>query len=52
VRDYDVFTVESKADVLEKSHEYWNPGKTGFWVDTGVDLVGQQHFVRVCGVAA
>src|SRR6266480_6902711 len=39
VRDYDVFTVESKADVLEKSREYWNPGKTGFWVDTGVDLV-------------
>jgi acetylornithine/succinyldiaminopimelate/putrescine aminotransferase len=39
VRDYDVFTVESKADVLEKSREFWNPGKTGFWVDTGVDLV-------------
>ena len=39
MRDYDVFTVESKADVLEKSREYWNPGKTGFWVDTGVDLV-------------
>ncbi len=29
----------SKADVLAKSQEFWNPGKTQFWVGTGVDLV-------------
>jgi acetylornithine/succinyldiaminopimelate/putrescine aminotransferase len=39
VHDYDVFTVESKADVLDKSREFWNPGKTDFWSETGVDLV-------------
>src|SRR5216683_517551 len=37
--DYDVFSVESKAEVLEKSREFWNPGKTDFWSETGVDLV-------------
>jgi glutamate-1-semialdehyde aminotransferase len=25
--------------VLEKSREYWNPGKTDFWVEAGVPLV-------------
>src|SRR4249920_2827818 len=39
MHDYDVFTVGSKAEVLEKSREYWNPGKTDFWAETGVDLV-------------
>ena len=39
MHDYDVFTVESKAEVLEKSREFWNPGKTDFWSETGVDLV-------------
>lgn len=29
----------SKAEVLAKAEEYWNPGKTRFWVGTGVDLV-------------
>ncbi len=29
----------SKDDVLAKSLEYWNPGKTQFWVDSGVPLV-------------
>jgi acetylornithine/succinyldiaminopimelate/putrescine aminotransferase len=37
--DYDVFSVRSKAEVLAKSREYWNPGKTDFWAETGVDLV-------------
>jgi len=32
--DYDVFSVESKAEVLEKSREFWNPGKTDFWSET------------------
>src|SRR5258708_40286913 len=39
MHDYEVFSVESKAEVLEKSREFWNPGKTDFWSETGVDLV-------------
>jgi acetylornithine/succinyldiaminopimelate/putrescine aminotransferase len=39
MRDYDVFTVGSKAEVLAKSREFWNPGKTDFWAEAGVDLV-------------
>src|SRR6266496_392296 len=39
MHDYDVFSVRSKAEVLEKSREFWNPGKTDFWAETGVDLV-------------
>src|SRR5215472_15870423 len=39
MHDYDVFTVESKAEVLDKSREFWNPGKTDFWSESGVDLV-------------
>jgi acetylornithine/succinyldiaminopimelate/putrescine aminotransferase len=30
---------DSKADLLARSREFWNPGKTAFWVDSGVDLV-------------
>ena len=30
---------EAKAEVLERSKEYWNPDKTQFWQDQGVDLV-------------
>lgn len=37
--DYGVFSFASKAEVLEKSKEYWNPGKTQFWIDSGVPLV-------------
>src|SRR6266568_125387 len=37
--DYDVFSVESKAEVLSKSREFWNPGKTDFWSESGIDLV-------------
>jgi acetylornithine/succinyldiaminopimelate/putrescine aminotransferase len=39
MHDYEVFTTGSKADVLEQSREFWNPGKTDFWVESGVDLV-------------
>ena len=28
-----------KADFLAKSKTYWNPGKTQFWQDAGIDLV-------------
>ena len=28
-----------KADVLERSARFWNPGKTQFWIDEGIPLV-------------
>ncbi len=37
--DYGSFSYASKAEMLEKSARYWNPGKTRFWQDLGVDLV-------------
>ncbi len=37
--DYGTFSFESKAQVLELAKKYWNPDKTQFWTDTGVDLV-------------
>ncbi|MGI9490407.1 MAG: aminotransferase class III-fold pyridoxal phosphate-dependent enzyme, partial [Geminicoccaceae bacterium] len=29
----------AKLDVLDKSKKYWNPDKTQFWTDVGVELV-------------
>ena len=37
--DYGTFSFESKAQVLEQAKKYWNPDKTQFWTDAGVDLV-------------
>jgi acetylornithine/succinyldiaminopimelate/putrescine aminotransferase len=37
--DYGEFSFASKEEMLEKSREYWNPGKTDFWVEAGVPLV-------------
>jgi acetylornithine/succinyldiaminopimelate/putrescine aminotransferase len=37
--DYGLFRYASKREVLDKSIRYWNPGKTRFWIETGVDLV-------------
>ncbi len=37
--DYGVFSFASKDEVLAKAKEYWNPGKTQFWIDSGVPLV-------------
>src|SRR3954465_10267299 len=37
--DYGEFSFSSKEEVLEKSREYWNPGKTDFLVESGVPLV-------------
>ena len=37
--DYGTFTFESKAEVLERAKTFWNPDKTQFWTDAGVDLV-------------
>ena len=37
--DYGTFTFESKAEVLDRAKTFWNPDKTQFWTDSGVDLV-------------
>ena len=37
--DYGDFSFESKEEVLAKAREYWNPGKTDFWVESGIPLV-------------
>lgn len=39
MHEYGAFRFDSKADVLAKSKEFWNPDKTQFWTDAGVDLV-------------
>lgn len=39
MHDYGLFSFESKAQVLELSKRFWNPDKTQFWTDAGVDLV-------------
>ncbi|PRC43609.1 aspartate aminotransferase family protein [Mycobacterium sp. ITM-2017-0098] len=39
MHDYGLFSFESKAEVLELSKKFWNPDKTQFWTDSGVDLV-------------
>lgn len=39
MHDYGLFSFESKAQVLELSKKFWNPDKTQFWTDSGVDLV-------------
>jgi acetylornithine/succinyldiaminopimelate/putrescine aminotransferase len=35
----DLVRFGSKAELLERSAEYWNPDKTAFWVANGIDLV-------------
>jgi acetylornithine/succinyldiaminopimelate/putrescine aminotransferase len=37
--DYGFFSYDSKADFLRRSEEFWNPDKTRFWQEAGVDLV-------------
>ena len=37
--DYGAFSFASKEEVLAKAKEFWNPGKTQFWIDSGVPLV-------------
>jgi acetylornithine/succinyldiaminopimelate/putrescine aminotransferase len=39
VYDYGTFSFDSKAQVLERAKEFWNPDKTQFWTDAGIDLV-------------
>ena len=37
--NYGFFSFDSKDELLAKSIEFWNPGKTKFWLDAGIDLV-------------
>lgn len=37
--DYGTFAFETKAQVLDRAKTFWNPDKTQFWTDSGVDLV-------------
>lgn len=37
--DYGHFKFEDKQALLDKAIEYWNPDKTRFWQNVGVDLV-------------
>jgi acetylornithine/succinyldiaminopimelate/putrescine aminotransferase len=37
--DYGFFSYESKEDMLERSRAFWNPNKTDFWQNEGIDLV-------------
>ena len=37
--DYDFVSFASKAEMLEKSKQFWNPDKTTFWSESGVPLV-------------
>ncbi len=37
--DFGHFQFESKAEVIKKSIQYWNPDKTRFWQSAGIDLV-------------
>ncbi|MEA2425945.1 MAG: hypothetical protein QOH13_2355, partial [Thermoleophilaceae bacterium] len=39
MHDYGFFSYDSKADFIERSKTSWNPDKTQFWQDDGVDLV-------------
>jgi 4-aminobutyrate aminotransferase-like enzyme len=39
VTDYGAFSFEDKQEVLDKAREFWNPGKTQFWIDSGTPLV-------------
>ena len=41
--DYGFFSYESKDDMLERSRTFWNPNKTDFWQDAGIDLVIDQR---------
>ncbi len=46
--EYGGFPFASKDDFLERSKTHWNPDKTQFWQDLGVDLVidrGEAYFL-------
>lgn len=39
MHEYGFFRYQSKREILDKSAQFWNPGKTKFWEQMGVDLV-------------
>lgn len=43
MQDFDAFRFDSKADVLDRSEQFWNPDKTRFWSESGIDLVIDQR---------
>jgi putrescine aminotransferase len=46
--DYGDFKFSSKQEVFDKSIEYWNPEKTQFWLNAGIDLIidkRQDYFI-------
>jgi len=43
MNDADWLGFDTKAEVLDAAKEYWNPGKTQFWIDSGIPLVIDQR---------
>ena len=43
MHEYGAFAYTSKDEMLALSAEYWNPGKTQFWQQAGIDLVIDQR---------
>lgn len=39
MHDYGLFEFDSKQDMLDRSAKFWNPGKTRFWTEAGIDMV-------------
>ncbi len=37
--DYGLFKFESKQELFDKAIRFWNPDKTKFWQNAGIDLV-------------
>ncbi|MFT5260015.1 MAG: putrescine aminotransferase [Saprospiraceae bacterium] len=37
--NYSAFSYTSKEELYDKAKRFWNPGKTAFWQDAGIDLV-------------
>lgn len=37
--DYGLFKFDNKEQLLEKSIRYWNPEKTQFWQNAGIDMI-------------
>ena len=52
VFNYGYFSFDSKAELLDKAIEYWNPGKTKFWQDAGIDLVFVDGIKKIAEVEA
>ena len=38
MHDYGLFKFDSKQELFDKAIRYWNPDKTKFWQNAGIDL--------------